>query len=427
MIRPVIGTVAARIAITAANLLVVALAGHRLGAEGLGAISLLVLGIALVLIPAHAVGGGGLVYLVPRLGVWPALLPSYAWALFTSAIALLVVQMVPLAPAGTAFHLVALAFLQALNSIHLNILVGQERIGLQNGLLVVQSLLQLTGFTVLLSQDGADLMDYVEASYIAFGCIALASGWYVHRSAVVGPFSWSGQALRSLMAQGVIGQLANLFQLLNYRASYYLIELFRGTSALGVYSVAMQLAEGSWLVPKSIGGVLYSKVSNMEQQRRQVRLTLTLFKVAVFFGLLCCLVLILLPDGLYAAVFGQDVRGLRPLLLLIAPGLVAMSGSQVLSHYLSGTGRIRHNLIGSGLGMVITVLVGWPLIKGYGLAGAAATATLAYATSLCYQVIVFLRHADVRVGDLLPHTDDPRKVRMLWQMYQNKRATDGTS
>lgn len=426
MIRPVVGTVGARVLITLANLLLVALVGRHLGAEGLGTIGLFVLAITFILIMAHLVGGGGLVYLVPRLGVGPVLAPAYGWALLTAATALLVVHVVPLVPEGLAIHAVALAFLQALNSIHLNILVARERIGLQNTILVVQSIVQVTVLGVLLRCAEARVMDYVLATYCAHGLTVIISGWFVLRSPLSGVFQRPGKTIRALMVQGGIGQLANLFQLFNYRAAYYLIEAFRGTAALGVYSVAMQLAEGTWLVPRSIGGVLYSKVSNLEEERRQLQLTTILFKVALLFGLLCSGLLVVLPDTLYSTIFGAEIHGLRPLLLLIAPGLVSMSGSQVFSHYFSGTGRIRHNLVASGLGLLVTLIAGWLLIPRHGLPGAAGTASLAYSISMIYQLVVFLRITTVRFAELLPCTDDLRKARSLWHIYQRKRANGGS-
>lgn len=426
MIRPVIGTVATRVVITLANLILVALAGRMLGAEGLGNIGLLVLGITFILIMAHLVGGGGLVYVVPRSGTGAVLLPSYAWALLTGTVALVVFSAVPLAPEGLAVHVVGLAFLQALNSIHLNILVARQRIGLQNALLVMQSLVQVIMVAVLFQMEEATLMDYVQATYIAHGLTAITSAYYALRGELLASPAVMRAGFLALLKQGGIGQLANLFQLMNYRAAYYLIEAFRGTAALGVYSVAMQLAEGSWLVPKSIGGVLYSKVSNLEEARRQVQLTVILFKVAVIFGLLCTVVLLLLPDTVYSTIFGPEVQGLRPILLMIAPGLVAMSGSQVLSHFLSGTGRIAQNLIGSGLGMLATVILGWALVPVLGVQGAALTASVAYSTSLVYQLIVFLRLTKVPVGELLPHAGDVRKARSLWYIHKSKRAEAGS-
>lgn len=426
MIRPVIGTIGARVVITAANLLLIAMVGRALGAEGLGTISLIVLGISIILLMAHVVGGGGLVYLVPRHGVASLLLPAYGWAVVTALVALIVVGHVRMAPEGFAMHVVALAFLQALNSIHLNIMVAKERIGTQNTLLVLQGLVQVAGFAVLLNSGGATLMDYVGATYLAYGLTALLSGGMVVLLVKRSTHHPVGGSLRALVHQGGIGQLANLFQLFNYRAAYYLIETLRGTASLGVYSVAMQLAEGSWLVPKSIGGVLYSKVSNLEHQRRQVQLTTILFKISVLFGMACALALVVLPDTVYSGVFGKEVRGLRPILLLIAPGLVAMSGSQVLSHYLSGTGHVRHNMIGSGLGLVVTLVLGWPSIANYGLVGAAFTASVAYTTSLCYQVVVFLRHTHTRIIVLVPGKGDLRMARSLWHKYRNAHDVDGS-
>lgn len=426
MIRPVIGTVGARVLITLANVLLVALAGRQLGAAGLGTISLIVLGITFILIMAHMIGGGGLVYVVPRAGISAVLRPTYTWAILTGAVALVVVHLVPLVPQGFALHVVALAVLQAFNSIHLNIMVGRERIGSQNTLLVVQSIVQLIAFGILLQWNGAQVMDYVWASYLAFGSTVITSAFFI--------WNWRKEeqpkpgpgAFKALLKQGGIGQVANLFQLFNYRAAYYLIEAFRGTSALGVYSVATQLSEGAWLVPKSIGGVLYSKVSNLEEERRQVQLTLILFKVSILFGLLSAVLLLLLPDRLYTTVFGAEINGLRPIILYLAPGLMAMSGSQVLSHYFSGTGWIRHNLIGSGLGLVVTLVVGWSLIPVLGLDGAALTASLAYCTSLLYQLIVFMRRTAVPFVELLPHTGDIRKARSMWYIHRTKRSGGGS-
>ena len=97
-----------------------------------------------------------------------------------------------------------------------------------------------------------------------------------------------------------------------------------------------------------------------------------------------------------------------------------------MSHFLSGTGRIAQNLIGSGLGMVATVILGWALVPVLGVQGAALTASVAYSTSLVYQLIVFLRLTKVPVGELLPHTGDVRKARSLWYIHRSKRAEAGS-
>ena len=420
MIRPVLGTIAAKVLISSMNLLLVIAAGQALGVEGLGSISLVVLGITIILVMNHVIGGGGLVYLLPRHGMRALIGPSYLWALVTMVVAFGAGQFVPFAPDELLVHVVLLAFLQSLSSIHLNILLGRERIAIHNGILVGQSMVQAGGFVVLLFLDGSSVMDYVGATYAAHVTTALVSARYAYAdlpSKQVDPKTsiWS-----ALFRQGGLAQGANLLQLLNYRLGYYLIDHFRGLGALGIFSISTQLAETAWLIPKSIGGVLYTKLSNLDEAERQRQLTLVLFKVAVLVGTLASIALLVIPESIYSWVFGKEVQGLHPILLGITPGLIAMSGSQVLSHFLSGTGRVWVNTAGSGIGLVITLAAGWFLIGRYGAAGAAITASMAYCASVTYQLYHFQRITGSKLVDLLPHAGDRKKAMGVIQRMRSR-------
>src|SRR5262245_16041711 len=118
MIRQVTGTVVSRVFVTLMNLLVMMLAGHALGAAGIGTISLIVLGITLVMLPANLIGGGAVVYLVPRASLARILLPSYLWAAISVALAFALLQIVALVPEGFAAHVCLLAFMQAIYGAH---------------------------------------------------------------------------------------------------------------------------------------------------------------------------------------------------------------------------------------------------------------------------------------------------------------------
>lgn len=415
MIRPVIGTITSRVFIVLMNLLVIVIAGRALGTEGLGAISLLVLGITFILVLNNVVGGSGIVYLLPRHGAAALRWPSYAWALVTTAIARVVLHFLQLVPAGLEDHAVALAFLQALSGVHIGILLGRERIGAQNALLAFQAGSLLLAFAILVRNGTADVMDYVLAAYIAHGgTAALSAIASITRDPDRRHIAASGHPIADLFRQGMIAQAANGLQLLNYRLAFYLIQRFIGTAAVGLYSVTNQLAESTWLVPKSLGLVLYARVSNMEAMERQRDLTLAVMKAALAVATIFTIVLVLLPDAVYQFFFGHEVVGIGFLVLLLAPGLLAMSASQALSHYLSGTGRVWHNAIGSGLGALATLLLGFSLIPEYGLHGAAITASVAYCASTIYQMIVFNHLTDARSRHFLPSAADVDRLRTLW-------------
>ena len=420
MLRQVTGTIASRVFVTLMNLLVIMLAGHRLGAEGLGVISLIVLGITLIMLPANLIGGGSLVYLVPRVPLLKLLKPAYAWAVISACVAFPLLRTFPLVPSGVEVHVVALALMQALYSIHLSVLIGQQRILQHNAITALQALVLLVTFIMAANMgDHAHVIDYVWASYASFGSTLLLSAFAMRWNTApidVAPRS----TVRFMLKQGAMVQGANAMQLVNYRLAYWLIEHFQGKAALGLYSVGNQLAESAWLAPKSLGLVLYSKISNLpngqagtpndEQQRT---LTLTIMKLAVACAIAVLLVMLALPDIAYRTAFGHEITGLRPIALLLAPGIICMAASQAFSHYFSGTARNKHNVIGSGLGLLITVALGFALIPRFALHGAAIAASCAYAANVIYQAVVFMRGTRSSVADLLPTARDVERAREL--------------
>lgn len=416
MIGPAIGTIATRTVVTVLNLFVVMAAAQFLGTEGVGAISLIVLGITFTLLLNNVIGGSGLVYLTPRHGSNALRWPAYGWALLTAAVAWGVLHTWSLVPEGYATHVVALTFLQSLCGIHNHLLLGRERIGVQNLLVVGQALLLLVAFVLLLRTGDATLMDYVHAAYLAHGLTALIGALVSWEHEALAPRSVrpDGHPLIALLRQGTLSQAANGLQLLNYRLAYFLIERFHGTAALGVYSITTQLAESAWLAPKSLGMVLYARVSNLEAMEEQRDTTLAVLKMAVAIAVVTVLVLVLVPDSLYQFAFGPEVHDLAPLLLLLAPGLIAMSASQALSHFLSGSGRVYHNTISSGLGLLVTLSLGYALIPTMGLLGAAITASAAYSVAVIYQVIIFDRLTHAKWRNYVPDGTDITRLRTVW-------------
>jgi O-antigen/teichoic acid export membrane protein len=125
------------------------------------------------------------------------------------------------------------------------------------------------------------------------------------------------------------------------------------------------------------------------------------------------LLLLLLPGSVYTLAFGKDVTGLRPLLLLLVPGILAMAASQAFSHYFSGTGRNRLNMVASGLGMLVTLGIGPGAVDRWGLHGAALTASLSYITAATLQFTVFLRATRAPLAAFWPGRADLNRAQAM--------------
>ena len=412
MLKQATGTIAARIVTTAMGLLVSVVAGHRLGVEGLGVIGLVALGISLVALGAGALGGGVLVYLVPRVPLSRLLPLAYAWAVVASLLGYVLLLLMPLVPQGYEEHVAALAFLQAGWSIQTGALLGRERIAAYNKVDMLRSVLLLGTFLVLALRPSPTPMDYVHAAYFAFGVSMLTSAIALGKSTAP-LLPAPPNVLRLMIGQGVMVQGANGLQLILYRLSYWLIERFRGTATLGLFVVANQLSEGAWLVPRSLAVVLYSKVSNTAQMDSQRRITLGILKVSMGCALLALLVLLVVPEAFFSIVFGPEVHGIKPLIAILAPGILALSASQAFSHFFSGTARNKHNITASGLGLLTMIVLGFTLVPAHGLYGAAASSSAAYSVTGLYQAFAFMRITGCSGRAFLPDAADVRQWREM--------------
>jgi O-antigen/teichoic acid export membrane protein len=414
MLKQVTGTIAARVFATGMNLVVVMLAGHALGAPGLGAISLITLGITLVMLPANLLGGGALVYLVPRVPLPRLLVPAYSCAVISVVLAYVLLLRVPLVPTGVELHVCLLALLQAIYSVHLGVLLGDQRIARHNLITTMNAAVLLIAFGALILRGSSSAMDFVLASYVAFGFTVIASAWAMRGGRPAGDRS-ERVDLRFMFMQGLWVQGANGLQLINYRLAYKLIDHFQGTTPLGVYSVGNQLAESAWIAPRSLGMVLLSRVSNTDSADLRRKLTLTTMKLALTLATAVIMLLLVLPESVFSLAFGKEIHGLHPIMFALAPGIMSMAASQAFSHYFSGTGHTKVNLVASAFGVVITAGAGPWMVEHHGLIGAALAASAAYSASALYQLYVFMRRTRSAFHELWPNAEDVERARELWR------------
>ena len=155
-----------------------------------------------------------------------------------------------------------------------------------------------------------------------------------------------------------------------------MLGLLLGTGPVGVYSVAATLTEILWLVPMSIGNVLFHRVANGTATARALR-ALRLANLA--FAVACALVLAVLGPAIVAAVFGPDFAGATTPLRVLCVAAVFIAAYHVDIVRVTATGAL--SLAGRvvGLGCLATVAASFALIAEHGVTGAAAASLLGYA------------------------------------------------
>ena len=407
MIKKIAGTAGTRLIIAVITFIVVIINARTLGSEGVGEIALIVLGITIILLISNFVGGGALVYLIPRYKAFQIILPSYIWAVVSAALGAYVLNITGLIPAKYAFHIFMLSLMQALGAVNMNFLLGKEKIKRYNIVQLIQFavlIVSLIVFYYLL--DEKSVLFYVYSLYLAFGSALALSFLFIRNFIKISGLKELPHVLKQILKYGFYVQFANFLQLMNYRLSYYIIENYLGKSSLGIFDVGNKLSEGLWLVGKSVSMVQYSKISNTESKDYAVELTLRFLKFVFVSTFLMLVVLLILPQTFFTFVFGKDFFDVNTIIQALSPGILAMSLSMIFSHYFSGVGKHYHNTVSSAIGLTFTVVFGFTLIPSMGIIGAGITASLSYSASMLYQFAVFVYLTKTGISKFLISKDD---------------------
>lgn len=192
--------------------------------------------------------------------------------------------------------------------------------------------------------------------------------------------AWNARLLREEFAYGGVIWLGAACCFLLYRVDQFLVKQLLGVSQLGVYSVAVSLAELLFLIPLSLNSALLGKLYNTQEGERSRRVMAQTLKLSLY----ACGALALagIPLSLLIpAVYGQAYSGAVPCTMLLLGGTVFAALAIVASQYFFTLGKPGYHLAGTLSVLLLNLGLNFLLIPRLGITGAALASALAY---FCY-------------------------------------------
>jgi O-antigen/teichoic acid export membrane protein len=185
--------------------------------------------------------------------------------------------------------------------------------------------------------------------------------------------------------------LGTVAQFLNYRLDVFFVSGMLGSRQLGIYMVAVLLAQAVNLVPGTAQAVLFPTVAAVNDDRANAMKTTQATRFLLWFGILLGIALAAAGPLLITYVFGPAfAEAVWPLWWLL-PGAVIFVIANVLAGYFAGTGRPNLNSLAAVIGVCITVPLDLILIPKFGTSGAALASTASYTTSALTMIVAFCR------------------------------------
>lgn len=412
------GTAVSRVVMMACNLGALVLVSRYFGgARALGTAALINIAVTIFMLVANLGTGTSLVYLSKRSSVRALAAPAFLWLGISLLAVAAVFRIFPvLFPEGFFVHIMIISALHGGAGIYLHILLGREAMGRFNAVSVVQAVVLAGTVAAALLPDaefGAEVYAYglMAGHGAAFGLAFIFS----RRLPAVSSVFTGKELYRRMFGFNTWAQAANTFQLGSQRLLYYLTEILSGRAVLGVFSIGNQLSEAVWVMGKSMATVQYARISNTGHAGYQKRFTLRMTKLSVMSTTALWAVLASLPESVFTTVFSDEIVGVKPVILFLGPGIVALSANFIFSHYFSGTGRYWVNTVGSGIGLLTAGIAGYFLLPAYGISGAAAAGSTAYVLTSLYSWYMFKGFTDARTRELIPGMQDFKDLRAILQ------------
>lgn len=411
----ILGTGAARAVNVLTQLATLTMGTRFLGAAEWGKAFIAQTDITFLLIGIELIAGSGLVYFTPRKKLATLMKISYGWIVIVMLAYLLLFSILHLfpdfyhtiVPEGYAWLVLLMTIIYSLHEFNLNHYLGKEKVATYNWLFLIQILSQVSMMAVLIFVLNIRTAKALLYSQLSGYSLATLVGWVLLfptlRKEGKEPLKSS---FKELFHYGAFMQLSTLVSTLNKRLSLYLLKNNCSEQQIGVYALGTQVTEGVNIIGQSIGLVEFSALSNTEQKQRASVLTMRFMKLSVLLTFTALLIICLLPTAFYEWLFSGEFAGIRTVILLMSPGIVFFSAHTVLFNYFSGTGKPKYNLYASLIGLGVTLISAFILIPALGILGAAITTTLTYTALFVYQWIVFHKHTNCRLYQLIPNRED---------------------
>jgi len=253
------------------------------------------------------------------------------------------------------------------------------------------------------------------ATWIAGQAIATAiMVWHIaRRSEGFGRPSMS--LARRTLGFGTRSHVGRVMLLGNYRLDQWILGAMAGPTELGLYSVAVALAEALFLLPTSLAMVQRPDLVRVSQADA-VRRSSAVFRNALILTFVTGVVLVLVAPLIIVVLFGEDFRGAINELRILACGAFGIVALKQLGNALTARQMPTRASLAIASAFVSTVVLDLLLIPTHGGIGASIASTVSYTLGGVVMVVIFTRSLGGSGRDLIPGTNDARTA---WALVRN--------
>ena len=196
--------------------------------------------------------------------------------------------------------------------------------------------------------------------------------------------------LKEEFRYGLIVYFSSLFIYLNYRADQIFIKYLKGNSDLGIYAIAVTLAELLFVIPTGISSALTARLVNTNNEQ-YTRKTIAQTVKFTFYTSIVLSICGALGSFLIPYVYGKAYSPAISATLILLAGIIFASIGRVSFPYFFAGGKAKLHLYITFATFVINLILNLILIPKTGINGAATASSISYLLYGSYYIFIFIR------------------------------------
>lgn len=200
---------------------------------------------------------------------------------------------------------------------------------------------------------------------------------------------------------GYRAHLSNIVAFLNYRLDILMISFFLNPMAVGIYNVAVAIAERLWIFSQPLSTTLFPRISTIKNENERSILTAKVARNTLYISAIFGLIFFMISDVVVFLLFGEEYSKASIIIKILLFGITFFAAERILSNYFAGTGTPEINLYTGLITLISNAILNVILIPKYGISGASLSTSISYSLTFFVKIFLFSNTTKINVLEIL--------------------------
>lgn len=217
--------------------------------------------------------------------------------------------------------------------------------------------------------------------------------------------SWKTLALPAfinvllLIRYASVALAANVIFFLVYRVDYWFVKKYCTAQELGNYIQLSKLGQMLLIIPAIISSVVLPQTAGGGTELTEVKNNILIIgRISSLLFFTFFVVIAISGKWLFPFVFGETFQLMYIPFLLLLPGIWALSNLTILSAYFAGVNKVKINVQGASLALIVILAGDFVFIPHYGIFAAALVSTAGYTINFMYSFLILQKEHPVSIS-----------------------------